>query len=98
MTLDGTSVKVHRLIQALLRDELTEEELADYRHEAHLILAGAAPANPDDARLARYRELLPHVDAESMELSQSREPDVRDLALNMMRYLYQSGTSRPRWR
>jgi tetratricopeptide (TPR) repeat protein len=92
VTMDGSSVKVHRLIQALLRDELTEDEQAAYRHEAHLILAGAAPANPDDAQnWSRFSDLLPHVNAESTELAKSRERGVRDLALNMMRYLHQSG-------
>jgi tetratricopeptide (TPR) repeat protein len=92
VTLDGSSVKVHRLIQALLRDELTEEEQAGYRHEAHLILAAAAPANPDDAKSwSRFKELLPHVNSEFTELPKSREPAVRDLARSMMRYLYQAG-------
>jgi tetratricopeptide (TPR) repeat protein len=92
VTLDGNAVKVHRLIQALLRDELTEEQRADYRHEAHLILASAAPADPDNATTwPRFKELLPHVNAESTELPKSREPRVRDLANSMMRYLYQSG-------
>src|SRR5579859_1539732 len=50
ITIDGNSVKVHRLIQALLREELTEEQRAGYRNEAHLILAAAAPADPDDAK------------------------------------------------
>ncbi|HEY1705667.1 MAG TPA: FxSxx-COOH system tetratricopeptide repeat protein, partial [Trebonia sp.] len=48
ITLDGNAVKVHRLIQALLRDELTPEQQAGYRREAHLILAAAAPEDPDD--------------------------------------------------
>jgi tetratricopeptide (TPR) repeat protein len=92
VTLDGSSVRVHRLIQALLRDELTEDEQAAYRAEAHLILAGAAPADPDNAQTwPRFKELLPHVNAESTELPKSRAPVVRDVALNMMRYLYQSG-------
>jgi tetratricopeptide (TPR) repeat protein len=92
VTLDGSSVKVHRLIQALLRDELTEEERAGYRHEAHLMLAAAAPYNPDDAKTwPRFRELLPHVNSEFTELPKSRESAVRDLARAMMRYLYQAG-------
>ena len=92
VTLDGSSVRVHRLIQALLRDELTEEQRAGYRHEAHLILAAAAPANPDDAKSwSRFEELLPHVNSESTELHKSREPAVRDLARSMMRYLHQAG-------
>ena len=92
VTLDGDTVKVHRLIQALLRDELTEEERAGYRREAHLILAGAAPANPDDATTwPQFKDLLPHINAESTELPKSREPVVRDLARSIMRYLYQAG-------
>jgi tetratricopeptide (TPR) repeat protein len=92
VTLDGSSVKVHRLIQALLRDELTGEQPAIYRNEAHLILAGAAPDDPDNAQnWPRFKELLPHVNAESTELLKSREPAVRDLALSTMRYLNQSG-------
>jgi tetratricopeptide (TPR) repeat protein len=92
VSLDGGAVKVHRLIQALLRDELTPEEQAAYRREAHHILAGAAPDDPDNARnWPRFKDLLPHVNAEAAELAKSREPEVRDLALRTMRYLYQSG-------
>ena len=92
VTLDGRSVSVHRLIQALLRDELSPEEQAAYRREVHLILAAAAPSNPDDpASWPRYRDLLPHVTSDFTELAKSQEPEVRELARNMMRYLHQSG-------
>jgi tetratricopeptide (TPR) repeat protein len=92
ITLDGNAVKVHRLVQALLRDQLTEQQRASYRHEAHLILAAAAPSDPDDATTwPEYQDLLPHVNAESAELERSREPAVRDLARGIMRYLYQTG-------
>jgi tetratricopeptide (TPR) repeat protein len=92
VTLDGRSVSVHRLIQALLRDELTADEQAAYRREVHLILAAAAPKNPDDANTwPRYADLLPHVGSDFTELARSKQPEVRELALNTMRYLYQSG-------
>jgi tetratricopeptide (TPR) repeat protein len=92
ITLDGNAVKVHRLIQALLRDELTAEQQAVYRHEAHLIMAAAAPENPDDATIwPRFQGLLPHVNAEATELHLSREFEVRSLARGVIRYLYQSG-------
>jgi tetratricopeptide (TPR) repeat protein len=92
ITLDGNAVKVHRLIQALLRDELTPEQRAGYRHEAQLIMAANAPADPDDsASWPRFRELLPHVNAEATELHRSREFSVRGLARGVIRYLYQSG-------
>jgi tetratricopeptide (TPR) repeat protein len=92
ITLDGNAVKVHRLIQTLLRDELTPEQQAGYRHEAHLIMAANAPEDPDDATSwPRFRELLPHVNAEATELHRSREFEVRSLARGVIRYLYQSG-------
>jgi tetratricopeptide (TPR) repeat protein len=92
ITLDGNAVKVHRLIQALLRDELTAEQQAAYRHEAHLIMAAAAPEDPDDATTwPRFQALLPHVNAEATELHQSREFEVRGLARGVIRYLYLSG-------
>jgi tetratricopeptide (TPR) repeat protein len=92
ITLDGNAVKVHRLIQALLRDDLTAEEQAAYRHEAQLIMATAVPENPDDdATWPRFQGLLPHVNAEATELHRSREFEVRSLARGIIRYLYQSG-------
>jgi tetratricopeptide (TPR) repeat protein len=92
ITLDGNAVKVHRLIQALLRDELTADQQAAYRHEAHLIMAAAVPENPDDATTwPRFQGLLPHVNAEATELHLSREFAVRSLARGVIRYLYLSG-------
>ena len=92
ITIDGNTVKVHRLIQALLRDELTPEQRAAYRHEAHLIMAVAAPDNPDDNSIwPRFTGLLPHVNAEATELHRSREFEVRSLARGIIRYLYLSG-------
>lgn len=92
VTVDSGTVKVHRLIQALLRDDLSDEQQAYYRGEAHRILAAAAAADPDDKRTwPRFRELLPHVNAEFTELPKSHDPNVRELARRTMRYLYQSG-------
>jgi tetratricopeptide (TPR) repeat protein len=92
ITLDGDAIRVHRLIQALLRDGLTPEQQAGYRREAHLILAAAAPTDPDDATAwPQFKELLPHVSADSVGLQRSREPAVRELVRLMMRYVYQSG-------
>ena len=92
ITLDGNAVKVHRLIQALLRDELSAEQQRAYRQEAHLIMAAAMPSNPDDvATWPRFQDLLPHVNAEATELHKAREFKVRDLGRGVIRYLYQSG-------
>ena len=90
--IDGRTIQVHRLIQALLRGELDSGEQASYRHEVHLILAAGAPKDPDDNRLwPRFEELVAHVASPFTELAGCSNPDVRTFALNMVRYLYQSG-------
>jgi tetratricopeptide (TPR) repeat protein len=92
VTLDGSSVQMHRLVQALLRDGMTAEEREGYQRDMHLILAAATPDNPDDqTKWSRFRDLLPHVAAESTGVPKSNEPMVRDFALRMMRYADQSG-------
>jgi tetratricopeptide (TPR) repeat protein len=92
VTIDGRSITVHRLVQALLRDELTDEARGRYRHDVHLILAAADPKNPDDERLwPRYRELVAHMASATTELAGCKVHEVRQFALNVMRYLYNSG-------
>ncbi|MFG2247386.1 FxSxx-COOH system tetratricopeptide repeat protein [Spirillospora sp. NPDC048823] len=84
------TLQVHRLIQALLRDELPEDVKARIRHEVHLLMAGYAPANSEN-RLGwpRYFNLLGHIGP--TELAGCQAPEVRTLALNMVRYLVVSG-------
>lgn len=90
--IDGRTIQVHRLIQALLRGELDPDEQASYRHEVHLILAAGAPKDPDDNSLwPRFAELVAHVASPFTELAGCHNPDVREFALNMVRYLSQSG-------
>ncbi len=92
VTITGRLIAVHRLVQAMLRDELDDQEQARYRHEVQTILAAAAPIDAADPQLwPRFRELLPHVTAETTELVRSTDPAVRAFVLNTMRYLYFSG-------
>ena len=90
--IDGQSVSVHRLVQALLRDELSPEQQDGYRHEAHLILAAGAPHSPAESQLwPRYAALVAHVAAPVTDLPGCRAPQVRAFALDVVRYLYNSG-------
>ncbi len=90
--LDGRAIVIHRLIQALLRDDLTPDEQASYRQQAHLILAAGAPKHPDDNReWPRYAELVAHASSLSTQLERSDIPAVRAFAIDIMRYLYNSG-------
>ena len=89
--IDGRTIVVHRLIQALLRDELDPGEQARYRHEVHLVLAAGAPRSPDDSTLwPRYRELIGHVAASVPQLASCQDQAVREFALNVIRFLYLS--------
>ncbi|MFF0310931.1 FxSxx-COOH system tetratricopeptide repeat protein [Streptosporangium sp. NPDC004379] len=84
------TIQVHRLIQALIRDELTAREQARYRGEVHLLLAAGAPLDPDDtANWPRYADLLAHVTPALVP--ESRNPAVRRMALDLLRYLFVSG-------
>jgi tetratricopeptide (TPR) repeat protein len=84
------SIQVHRLIQALLRDELSEAEKDLFRHDVHLLLASGGPKNPDDdSRWPRYAELVAHVGPSG--LSGSTDQGARRFALDIARYLYLSG-------
>lgn len=90
--IDGRMIQVHRLIQALLRNEIPPDEQVSYRNEVQLILAAGAPKKPDDNRLwSRYAELVPHVTSDVMQLQMSRDRSVRGFALDVVRYLYRSG-------
>jgi hypothetical protein len=83
------TIQVHRLIQALLRDDLSTAEQEQFRHEVHLLLAGAAPADPyDETKWPRYAELVGHITPP--RVSRCQDPGVRKFAINMVRYLYRS--------
>ncbi|MFG1704818.1 FxSxx-COOH system tetratricopeptide repeat protein [Nonomuraea sp. M3C6] len=95
LKVDSTAgtVQVHRLIQALLRDSVDEEERGEIRHEVHLLLAGGAPVDPDDTtRWRAFRELLPHF--EPSGLADCAEADPRAFCVTLVRFLYRVGDYR----
>lgn len=90
--IDGRTISVHRLIQALLRDELRPEEQARYRHAVHSILAAGEPQTPTDSNYwPRYAELVAHVMAPATDMARCTVPEHRVFALDVIRYLYLSG-------
>lgn len=90
--MDGPYITVHRLIQALLRNELKPGEQSRYRQDAHSILAAGAPGNPSDANSwPRYRDLVAHVGSPTTDLAHCRIPAHRSFALSVVRYLYVYG-------
>jgi tetratricopeptide (TPR) repeat protein len=90
--IDRRAIIVHRLVQALLREELSEAERRRYRHDVHLILGASSPKSPDNsATWPRYNELVAHVTSRTTDLPSCRTPAVREFALEVVRYLYRFG-------
>jgi len=90
--MDGPYITVHRLIQALLRDELDPEDQRRYRQDAHSILAAGAPGTPTDVNTwPKYADLVAHVGSSAMDLAHCQMPAHRAFALAVVRYLFVSG-------
>jgi len=85
------TLQVHRLVQALLRDELAVDEQIRIRHQVHLLLTAAViTREPDESRnWDRYLEVLAH--AVPAQVTSCHDPAVRQFCLNLVRYLYSSG-------
>ncbi|GAB3710319.1 FxSxx-COOH system tetratricopeptide repeat protein [Nocardiopsis nanhaiensis] len=84
------TIQMHRLIQALLREELDDGEQEVIRNEVWSLLSAAAPKTfTDEPAQSRYHELLSHVGP--ARVAESDLPEVRRFALNMLSFLYVSG-------
>ncbi|MET9669074.1 FxSxx-COOH system tetratricopeptide repeat protein [Streptomyces sp. NPDC006475] len=89
----SNSIQVHRLVQAVIRAQLTEEEQQDARHAVHRVLAGARP--DDDEPIdnpetwARFATIWPHLGPS--EARYCKEPETRRLIIDRVRYLWKRG-------
>ena len=87
------TIQVHRLIQKLVRDELTAAEAEKLKREVHNLLVAADPRDPDDTKVwPRYEALLPHL--EPSAIAESTDPDARRFVWNVATYLYAVGDYR----
>ena len=84
------SIQVHRIIQALVRDDLSPENRERFRHDVHLLLAAATPLDPDDSSTwPRFEGLLPHYGSADMIACHDR--GVRLAIRSVIRYQYMAG-------
>jgi tetratricopeptide (TPR) repeat protein len=86
----SNSIVLHRLVQIVLRNRMTPQHRAEMRHGAHLLLAKRDPDDPTSSKQwPRYQDILPH--AYPAEIVECDDRWVRQLVINLMRYLYQWG-------
>ncbi|WP_405542491.1 FxSxx-COOH system tetratricopeptide repeat protein [Streptomyces phaeochromogenes] len=86
----SSSIQMHRLVRAVLFNQMPPEEQEATYHLTHVLLAAADPQEPDDSdNWRRYGELRPHIrPTRAVECDHS---EVRHLVINEVRYLYLLG-------
>lgn len=84
------TIQLHRLVQAVLRDQLDRTQWDNMRHSVHLMLVNGDPGEPENAaNWPVYADLLPHaVNSRAVECHDSW---VRTLVGNLVRYLIAIG-------
>ena len=80
-------VQMHRLVQAVVRDRMSEEELATARNDVHRVLVASRPdGEVDDPEVwPRYRLIWPHLTPS--QAMWSDQESVRQLLIDRVRYL-----------
>jgi len=87
-----SSIQVHRLVQAVIRDSLTPEQADATEHEVHRILASLRPRQgdiDDPSNWERYSQIWPHLGPSNARTCV--EEIVRGLLVERVRYLWQRG-------
>jgi tetratricopeptide (TPR) repeat protein len=81
-------IQMHRLVQAVVRGRMTDDELAGMRRDVQQILVAARPRREVDDPEAwdRYGVIWPHL-GPSRAMTSSEE-DVRQLSVDRVRYLW----------
>jgi tetratricopeptide (TPR) repeat protein len=86
----NSTLQLHRLVQAVLRDRMPPQRRVEMRHGAHLLLANLNPNDPiTPAQWSRYQAILPHAYASGV--LHCDDPWVRQMVLDLMEYLYRWG-------
>jgi hypothetical protein len=86
------SLQIHRLVQAVIRSQMTEEEQNEVRHEVHKILVGARPRQgetDDPTNWSTYDIIWPHLGPSRAE--ECDDPRTRQLLIDWVRYQWKHG-------
>ncbi len=85
-----TSIQIHRLVQAVISNSLGPEARAQNRIDVQLVLASYDRGDPDvQDNHPAYATLWPHL--RHCGALESEDPAVRQLVVEVARYLYQAG-------
>jgi cellulose biosynthesis protein BcsQ len=88
----NNSIQIHRLVQAVIRSQMTDEEQEAACHEIHEILVGARPRRgetDDPVNWERYDLIWPHL--EPSRADECTQENTRQLLLDHVRFLWRRG-------
>ncbi|SPF05278.1 FxSxx-COOH system tetratricopeptide repeat protein [Streptomyces sp. MA5143a] len=89
----SNSVQIHRLVQAVIRSQLTVDEQRRARHVVHTVLAGARPdvdePTDDPATWPLFEGIWPHL--RPSDIRDCTEVEPRRLLIDRIRYLWKRG-------
>jgi cellulose biosynthesis protein BcsQ len=89
-TVDQAELRMHRLVQAVLRDYLDPDQVAVAHAQAEDVLAGSGPGDPaDPGAWPGWASLLPHLLA--IDPARTDHAGIRDLACAAVSYLFARG-------
>jgi hypothetical protein len=87
----SNTLQLHRLVQTVLKNQLTEAVRDEMRHAVHVLLVHGDPNDPENsANWKTYSELLPHAMVSRMMECRS-DAWVRRMMVNLVRYLVSYG-------
>ncbi|MGA2825240.1 MAG: FxSxx-COOH system tetratricopeptide repeat protein [Streptosporangiaceae bacterium] len=88
----SNSLQIHRLVQAVIRSQMTDEEQLVVQHEVHKILTANRPRQgetDDPSNWATYEIIWPHLGPSQAE--RCDDPRTRQLLLDWVRYQWKHG-------
>lgn len=95
LTVDNVAgtVQMHRLVRAVLQDELPAREQSEMRHLVHQVMAAHDPGDTQrPENWQNYADILPHLEPTGLPRCEDRH--IRDTAINLITYLLARGVLR----
>jgi hypothetical protein len=89
---DTSSVEIHRLIQAVIQSQMTDDQRLGSRHELHVILVAGRPRQgetDDPANWSTYNAIWAHLGPSQAE--ECDDPRTRQLLIDWVRYQWKIG-------